>query len=60
MSAIFISMSSQSYLDFKKLFGKKPSLCGNVKIDYTMVFGLEQEDGSFDYSHGAGTSSPSH
>ena len=23
-------------------------------------FGLEQEDGSFDYSHGAGTSSPSH
>ena len=25
-----------------------------------MVFGLEQEDGSFDYSHGAGTSSPFH
>ena len=25
-----------------------------------MVFGLEQEEGSFDYSHGAGTSSPSH
>ena len=25
-----------------------------------MVFGLEQEDGSFEYSHGAGTSSPSH
>ena len=25
-----------------------------------MVFGLKQEDGSFDYSHGAGTSSPSH
>ena len=25
-----------------------------------MFFGLEQEDGSFDYSHGAGTSSPSH
>ena len=25
-----------------------------------MVFGLEQEDRSFDYSHGAGTSSPSH
>ena len=25
-----------------------------------MVFGLEQEDGSFDYSDGAGTSSPSH
>ena len=24
-----------------------------------MVFGLEQEDGSFDYSHGAGTPSPS-
>ena len=25
-----------------------------------MVFGLEQGDGSFDYSHGAGTSSSSH
>ena len=25
-----------------------------------MVFGLEQEDWSFDYSHGAGTSFPSH
>ena len=25
-----------------------------------MVFGLELEDESFDYSHGAGTSSPSH
>ena len=25
-----------------------------------MVFGLEHEDGSFDYSHGAGTSSQSH
>ena len=25
-----------------------------------MVFGLEQEDGSFNYSHGAGTTSPSH
>ena len=25
-----------------------------------MVVGLEQEDGSFDYSHGAGPSSPSH
>ena len=25
-----------------------------------MVFGLEQDDGSFDYSHDAGTSSPSH
>ena len=25
-----------------------------------MVFGLEQDDGSFDYSHGAGTYSPSH
>ena len=24
-----------------------------------MVFGLEQEDGSFDYTHGAVTSSPS-
>ena len=24
------------------------------------VHGLEQEDGSFNYSHGAGTSSPSH
>ena len=23
-----------------------------------MVFGLEQEDGSFEYSHGAGISSP--
>ena len=26
--------------------------CGNVWIDYIMVFGLEQEDGSFNYSHG--------
>ena len=34
-------------------------LCGNVYIDYIMVFGQEQEDGSFDYSHSAGTSSPS-
>ena len=34
-------------------------LCGNVYIDYIMVFGLEQEDGSFDYSHGIDTSSPS-
>ena len=25
-----------------------------------MVFGQEQEDGSFDYAHGAATSSPSH
>ena len=25
-----------------------------------MVFGLKQEDGSFDYSHGTGTSSPSY
>ena len=25
-----------------------------------MVFGLEQDDESFDYQHGAGTSSPSH
>ena len=25
-----------------------------------MIFGLEQEDGSFDYSHDTGTSSPSH
>ena len=25
-----------------------------------MDFGQEQGDGSFDYSHGAGTSSPSH
>ena len=25
-----------------------------------MGFGLEQKDGSFDYSHGAGTSSPFH
>ena len=25
-----------------------------------MDFGLEQEDRNFDYSHGAGTSSPSH
>ena len=25
-----------------------------------MVFGREQEDESFDYSHGTGTSSPSH
>ena len=25
-----------------------------------VVFGLEQKDGSFGYSHGAGTSSPSH
>ena len=24
-----------------------------------MVFGLEEEGGSFNYSHGAGTSSPS-
>ena len=29
-------------------------------VDHIMVFGLEQEDGSFDYSHGAGTSSQSH
>ena len=29
-------------------------------IDYLMVFGLEQEDGSFNCSHGAGTSSLSH
>ena len=35
-------------------------LCGNVQIDSIMAFGLEQKDGSFDYSHGAGTSSPSH
>ena len=34
--------------------------CDNVYIDYIMFFGLEQEDGSFDNSHGAGTSSPSH
>ena len=27
-------------------------LSGYVWIDYIMVFGLEQEDGSFDYSHG--------
>ena len=25
-----------------------------------MIFGLEQEDGSFDYSHGIGTSSSSY
>ena len=25
-----------------------------------MVFGLEQKDGSFDYSHGTGTPYPSH
>ena len=42
----------------KRLIQK--TLCGNVWIDYIMVFGLEQEDGSFDYFHGAGTSSPSH
>ena len=30
------------------------------RIDYVMFFGLEQEDGSCDYSHGAGTSSPYH
>ena len=30
------------------------------KINYMMVFGLKQADGSFDYSHGTGTSSPSH
>ena len=35
-------------------------LCGNVWIDYVMVFGPVQEDGSFDYFHGAGTSSPSY
>ena len=35
-------------------------LSGYVKIDYIMAFGLEQEDGSFDYSHGSGTPSPSH
>ena len=26
-------------------------LCGNVEIDYVMVFELEQGDGSFNYSH---------
>ena len=36
------------------------SFCGNVYIDYIMVFGLEQEDRSFDYPHGAGSSSPYH
>ena len=36
-------------------------LCSNVWIiDYVMVFGLEEEDGSFNYFHGTGTSSPSH
>ena len=35
-------------------------LCGYVYIDYIMVLWIEQEDGSFDYPHGAGTSSPSH
>ena len=28
-------------------------------FDYVLVFGLEQEDGNFNYSHDAGTSSPS-
>ena len=35
-------------------------LCGSVEIDNVMVLGLEQENGSFNSSHGAGTSSPSH
>ena len=35
-------------------------LCGNVWIYYMMVFELEQQDGNSNYSHGAGTSSPSH
>ena len=35
-------------------------LSGYVWIVYIMVFELEQEDGSFDYSHGTGTSSTSH
>ena len=30
------------------------------RFAYMMVFGIEQKDGSFDYSHGSGTSSPSH
>ena len=46
----------------KWLIPKKLLCClsGNLWIDYIMVVGLEQEDGSFDYSYGAGTSSPSH
>ena len=31
-------------------------LCGNVWIDNVKVFGLEQEDRTFNYSHGASTS----
>ena len=27
---------------------------------FIMVFGLQQEDGSYNYSHGVGTSSASH
>ena len=36
----------------KWLIQKLLYLCGKIWIDYIMVFGLEQEDGSFDYSHG--------
>ena len=48
--------------EFEMIDTKKLLCClsGNLWIDYIMVFGLEQEDGSFDYSYGAGTSSPSH
>ena len=47
--------------EFEMIDTKNSStLCDNVYIDYIIAFGLEQDDGSFDYSHGAGTSSPSH
>ena len=44
----------------KWLIPKAPLLFdGNVYVDNVVVLGLEQEDEGFNYSHGAGTSSPS-
>ena len=42
-----------------EMIDTKNSSTAYVVMYYIMVFGLEQEDGSFSYHQGAGTSSPS-